>query len=480
MKKYENHLKACVFCLLALGLMFFPKASAGASTIYVGPSELHTTIQAGIVAAADGDTVVVRSGTYSGDGNKGLNFAGKAITVRSENGPEACIIDCEGMGVSFTFENNETSSSVVDGFTITGCDSGLGAIQCRSSSPTLANCIIKGNNGLSGGGLYCFYASPTLINCIFSGNSASQGGAIHCYYGSSPTLIHCTISGNAATSQENSGGYGGGIYLVDSSPTMTNCIVLGNTADIGSDVYVSRTSMITMTFSALSGKLDGEGNPVFDGIYVFTGGRVEVEENILIEESPFVGEGDYHLKENSDCIDQGTDQITLPEFDFEGDPRNLGAAPDMGADETEFAAKVPKDPVKMDVKIDVRPFARFNIINLKSRGVVPVAILGDEDLDVFEINVDSVAFAGAQCVRSFIKDVNHDGKEDLLLFFRTRELNLDSTLSGRTSREEATLTGFLEDGTELVATDTIRLVPKRACQCKKKGMPRRRHWRCGW
>jgi len=464
MKKYENHLKACVFCLLALGLMFFPKASAGASTIYVGPSELHTTIQAGIVAAADGDTVVVRSGTYSGDGNKGLNFGGKAITVRSENGPEACIIDCEGMGVAFTFENNETSSSVVDGFTITRSDTGgKSAIYCYNSSPTITNCIIKGNSSTYGGGLYCYYqASPNLINCIFTGNSARRGGAVYCFWESSPTFIHCTISGNAATELENFGGEGGGIHLLNSFATMTNCIVLGNTADIISpDIYVSPTSSTTVTFSAFPELWDGEGN-------------------ILIEESPFVGEGDYHLKEGSECIDQGTDQITLPEFDFEGDPRNLGAAPDMGADESESSAKVPEDPVKMDVKMDVRPFARFNIINLKSRGVVPVAIFGDKDLDVSDIDVDSVAFAGAQCVRSFIKDVNHDGEDDLLLFFRTRELNLDLTLSDRTTREEATLTGFLEDGTELVATDTIRLVPKRACQCKKKGMPTRRHGRYGW
>ena len=83
------------------------------------PETAFATIQKAIDVAVDGDEVMVAGGTYTGLGNKNLDFGGRAIRVMSENGPEFTIIDCEYSGRGFYFHSKEEPNSVVAGFTIT-------------------------------------------------------------------------------------------------------------------------------------------------------------------------------------------------------------------------------------------------------------------------------------------------------------------------------------------------------------------------
>ena len=80
-------------------------------------------IQATIDAANPGDVVMVADGVYTGAGNRDLSFHGKAITVRSANGPDACTIDCQGTPEvpyrGFCFSSGEGPDSILMGFTIT-------------------------------------------------------------------------------------------------------------------------------------------------------------------------------------------------------------------------------------------------------------------------------------------------------------------------------------------------------------------------
>ena len=99
------------------------------------------TIQAAIDAATELDSVVVSDGTYRGEGNRDIEFGGKAITVRSANGPSNCIIDCEGTESEehrgFYFCGHEEPDSVLEGLTIiNGYASEGGGIYCYVSSPT--------------------------------------------------------------------------------------------------------------------------------------------------------------------------------------------------------------------------------------------------------------------------------------------------------------------------------------------------------
>ncbi|MCH7947513.1 MAG: hypothetical protein IIC66_06905, partial [candidate division Zixibacteria bacterium] len=185
----------------ALSIMMFIVAvsTAQSATIHV-PADLPT-IQAGIDAAIAGDTVLVADGTYTGPGNRDIDFGGKGIVLKSENGTGVTIIDCEGSESNqhrgFYFHSGEDSTAVVDGFTIQGgyADYG-GGINCdSSSSPKRINNPISGNSaGGNGGGIYCIASSPTISNNTISGNttpcsedaSVGNGGGIYCVSNSNP------------------------------------------------------------------------------------------------------------------------------------------------------------------------------------------------------------------------------------------------------------------------------------------------------
>jgi hypothetical protein len=132
----------------------------------------YCSIQYAIDAATDGDEVLVHDGTYEED----INFKGKVINIRSENGPYVTTIDGGGNGSVVTFDSGEGEYSVLDGLTITNGSGtgGLfgfgGGIYCSKSYPTISNCTISGNSaGMSGGGIYCSKSCPTITNCTTIG-----------------------------------------------------------------------------------------------------------------------------------------------------------------------------------------------------------------------------------------------------------------------------------------------------------------------
>jgi len=221
----------------------------------LSPNGPKRTIQAAIDAATDGDIVIVAEGTYSGTGNRDIDFSGKAITLRSidPNDPEvvaSTIINCNGTKAEphrgFYFHSREDTNTIVAGFTITNgyghnephrkqptprCAGG-GIFCDNNSSPYITNCIISGNYG-GGGGIACWHGSePVITKCFITNNrSGDYGGGIICSE-SSPTISQCVISGNHAVSEA------GGFWIFwYSNPKITNCTIVGNSASTGGGIF---------------------------------------------------------------------------------------------------------------------------------------------------------------------------------------------------------------------------------------------------
>jgi predicted amidohydrolase YtcJ len=107
-----------------------------------------------------------------------------------------------------------------------------------------------------------------------------------------------------------------------------------------------------------------------------------------------------------------------------------------------------------EVAIDIKPGSNPNPINLKSNGVVPVALLATDDLDLSMVDPASVAFVGAAPKKWIWQDVDGDGDLDMLFHFDTQSLGLTPTST------HATLTGLTYAGVVFQGTDTVKIVPK--------------------
>ena len=219
----------------------------GVAPQWDGQSGPKATIQAALDAchADRGDEVVVAAGVYTGAGNVNLDFAGKALTLRSASGdPNDCIIDCNGsVGAparGFYFHSGEGADSIVRGLTIRNgfaptsnphAGNG-GGIVCALSSPTIERCrIINSHADEVGGGIYTYAASPTYTDCAMVDNVAElRGGGMYNDTGCAPLVVGCEFTRNQADTDPNES-YGGAVYNNQYTlPTYERCSFVGNTA----------------------------------------------------------------------------------------------------------------------------------------------------------------------------------------------------------------------------------------------------------
>jgi hypothetical protein len=256
------------------------------------------TIAAGLAAATDGDTVLIRAGTYF---EQNLNLSGN-ITIEGEVGSDllpAVTIDAQGSwhlrflsgdyemelrNLTFTGSLETSCSTFHANPTLVNCtfldngpleplEFGLGgAFYNLNSAPVFIDCRFLENRGGFGGAFATWESGPDpaaefhprFEGCTFRGNSAHWGGAM-ANLRSNPTVIDCLFEDNSSL---NSGGaiVNDGFSPPDfwiSRPTIMNCVFQENTAGVGGGAIMNQgTSEATVIGCTFHANTAGSGGAV--------------------------------------------------------------------------------------------------------------------------------------------------------------------------------------------------------------------------
>jgi len=225
-------------------------------------------LQNALDAARAGDLVLVADGDYTGPQNRNLHFNGKALTLRSVNGPSHCVIDAQGQSRVFQIGPADIGSRV-EGFTIKGgdvCEGGAG-VDCTGGSLTIADCVLTNNRPYA---LHCSAAtSLTLQDCTLSNGTTGLRAVDQAQV----QLDHCTITShlydgitvtdqacvtlNDSTIADNREG----VHAVAGSVRLTACTIKDN-REYGLYTNTTDPNVTDCTFTA-----NGWGSTTYPAVY---------------------------------------------------------------------------------------------------------------------------------------------------------------------------------------------------------------------
>lgn len=224
-------------------LGFFLLASTLFSQIINIPQD-YLTIQSGIDNATNGDTILVDEGIYF----ENINFKGKSIVVTSKYGISnntdyilSTVIDGSNYDNLDTascvvFVSGEDSTSVIQGFTLTGGKGTFYDLTNLNEPPYM------GMTTHEGGGVFIAESAPTIRNNLIINNVASAGagydfhggGGISSFLGN-PKILNNVIMNNEAL---GSMGYAPGIVFNKSNGLIRNNILYENAGYAGGAIFI--------------------------------------------------------------------------------------------------------------------------------------------------------------------------------------------------------------------------------------------------
>jgi predicted outer membrane repeat protein len=320
------------------------------------------------------NVIIVAPGTYAGNDNKNLDFAGYNIKLRSSGGAASTIIDLQNSGRFVYLHTGETNQSWIDGFTIKNGNATFGGAICLdNAAATIKNCVFDSNQTTgSGGAIYCKTQAALISNCAFSWNvSGGKGGAAY-FDGSAGSLVkNCEFTGNEANNGGALGANGSSIsvescrfiinlahteggagYASGTAITFTNILLLNNYANVNfSDLRTVDSSgsvtmkQMTIAYGTASGGVSCKFecpatliNNIVQGTIVWTQ-TMTANNNCTTTDLSSCGNGnitaypqittDGYLEAGSPCIDAGLAN-GAPAADLDGIARPSGNGIDIG------------------------------------------------------------------------------------------------------------------------------------------------------
>ena len=299
------------------------------------------SIQTAIDAAVDGDVIILRRlGDY---GDQSIDFAGKPITIRSEDPYDPAIVAGTFIGSVtgapvVTFQSGEGPDSVLEGVSVRW---GLaGGVYIDGASPTIRRCLVEDNRSDTGAGILCLDGAPLIEACIIRDNIADYGAGLYCF-NSAAIVRSCVFAENHAY-EEGAAVYAGGW----SEDLLINNTIVGNVADgggLGGSAVLCLLGAHTGIFSNVFHVNSGSAVAAFDAapsvcVNLFDAVPLDYQGNGNIAGDPQLADWpahDYHIPPTSPCVDAGSPWYGPgPEvIDFEGERRVAYARVDIGADE---------------------------------------------------------------------------------------------------------------------------------------------------